>query len=246
MIICCFLSALLCSLDVIEAAITSFQQSVWYDLVEHVNDKRQNSSAIAKFLSLDVSFCGLRRHHCSLSFHLQRQRKTMATSSNRSFYKRELPDSCIAFQSRKGKKIFASALMNNGLKSFYALIQQFSTQTEPAYCGLTTLVLVLNALSVDPKQTWKGPWRWFSEEMLNCCVSLDEVQKSGITLQDFRCLAICQGLTAETTYADENDKTGVAKFRQAVQQACVENIQEISCSEDGIHSALVVSYSRKV
>lgn len=34
-------------------------------------------------------------------------------------------------------------------------------QDEPAYCGLATLAMVLNSLSIDPRRPWKGPWRWF-------------------------------------------------------------------------------------
>lgn len=41
-----------------------------------------------------------------------------------SFYKRALPETCIAFASRKGKQIFSSAMANSGLKSFFPLIQQ--------------------------------------------------------------------------------------------------------------------------
>ncbi|KAL3892690.1 MAG: hypothetical protein SGPRY_014882, partial [Prymnesium sp.] len=46
---------------------------------------------------------------------------------------------------------------------------------EPAYCGLGTLVNVLNALEVDPGIKSIGSWRWYSEEMLDCCVDLEEV-----------------------------------------------------------------------
>ena len=53
------------------------------------------------------------------------------------------------------------------------------TQSEPAYCGFSTLVMTLNALSVDPRLTWKGPWRWYEESMLNCCVDLEQVSKRG-------------------------------------------------------------------
>lgn len=73
-----------------------------------------------------------------------------------SFYRRQLPDTCIALSSKKGKELFSSSLLNNGLKSFFLLIEQFTTQSEPAYCGISTLVMILNALSVDPRQTWKG------------------------------------------------------------------------------------------
>lgn len=34
-------------------------------------------------------------------------------------------------------------------------------QDEPAYCGLSSLAMTLNTLSIDPRRTWKGPWRWW-------------------------------------------------------------------------------------
>ena len=46
------------------------------------------------------------------------------------------------------------------MNCYFPLAAQFRTQEEPAYCGLSTLVMVLNALEVDPGRIWKGPWRW--------------------------------------------------------------------------------------
>jgi hypothetical protein len=46
------------------------------------------------------------------------------TKPQQTFYQRPLPASCTALSSKKGKGIFASALSSNGLKSFFALIQQ--------------------------------------------------------------------------------------------------------------------------
>eukprot|EP00529_Nitzschia_sp_RCC80_P025151 CAMPEP_0113465038 /NCGR_PEP_ID=MMETSP0014_2-20120614/13522_1 /TAXON_ID=2857 /ORGANISM="Nitzschia sp." /LENGTH=542 /DNA_ID=CAMNT_0000357161 /DNA_START=193 /DNA_END=1818 /DNA_ORIENTATION=- /assembly_acc=CAM_ASM_000159 len=167
-----------------------------------------------------------------------------------SFYQRKLPEStCVGFASAKGKKIFQSALQHDGLKSFYHLIQQYHTQTEPAFCGVSTLVMVLNTLSVDPHQHWKGPWRWYEEKMLNCCIDLETIKKTGITLRDFQCLALCQGLSVDLEYVydddDEEDKdeedvdddasdptaspdtsdtpsSGLERFRRAVRNTCVE------------------------
>ena len=55
---------------------------------------------------------------------------------------------------------------------YFGLAAQFRTQDEPAFCGLSTLVMVLNTLQVDPKKVWKGVWRWYHENMLDCCVPL--------------------------------------------------------------------------
>lgn len=59
-------------------------------------------------------------------------------------------------------------------------------QDEPAYCGLATLSMVLNALSIDPGRQWRGPWRWFSEAQLDCCIPLEVVKTQGITLMQVR------------------------------------------------------------
>lgn len=79
---------------------------------------------------------------------------------------------------------------------------QFHTQNEPAYCGLGTLTMVLNAFSIDPGRTWKGVWRWYSEELLDCCIPLDLVKKKGITMDQFICLSRCNGLSVQVFYGE--------------------------------------------
>ena len=91
----------------------------------------------------------------------------------KTFYKREIPDCLTAFSSEEGKKIFSKSLQEGHMECFFPLIEQFHTQEEPAYCGLGTLVVILNALHLDPKTTWKGPWRWISDSQLNCCKPLE-------------------------------------------------------------------------
>lgn len=106
-----------------------------------------------------------------------------------------------------------------------------------------SVVLVLNALAVDPGQHWKGPWRWYEEKMLNCCVDLEEIKQAGITLRDFQCLAYCQGLSVDLQYCDET--SSLEKFRAAVERSCLENPLDEG-GEPNILECLVVSYSRKV
>ena len=80
--------------------------------------------------------------------------------SAQGFYRRSLPDSAIAFSSVEGRQIFREALALGGMEGYFALAEQFHTQAEPAFCGLGSLVVVLNALSIDPGRIWKGVWRW--------------------------------------------------------------------------------------
>jgi glutathione gamma-glutamylcysteinyltransferase len=42
------------------------------------------------------------------------------------------------------------------MEGFYRLISYFQTQSEPAYCGLASLSMALNALAIDPGRKWKG------------------------------------------------------------------------------------------
>eukprot|EP00466_Bigelowiella_natans_P005844 jgi/Bigna1/78911/fgenesh1_pg.58_\ len=98
----------------------------------------------------------------------------------RSFYKRELPSSCIRFGSSTGIQMFQEALVEGTASSYFPLAEQFRTQDEPAFCGLSTLTMVLNSLAIDPGRIWKGGWRWFSEEMLDCCESLEKIRKKRV------------------------------------------------------------------
>ena len=98
------------------------------------------------------------------------------------FYRRSLPDTCVAFSSKLGRKYFESAMRHRGLKSYFHLMEQYTTQSEPAFCGISTLVIALNALAVDPRQIWKGSWRWYEESMLNCCIDLEQAKETGITM----------------------------------------------------------------
>ena len=97
--------------------------------------------------------------------------------------------------------------------------------------------MVLNALRIDPGRVWKGPWRWYSEAMLACCVPLPEVASSGISLDAFASLARCNGAAATLVRCSSSPGDGLgslASFRAAVRAACA--------TPSG--SFLVASYSR--
>jgi hypothetical protein len=56
-----------------------------------------------------------------------------------SFYRRPLPKHLISFSSPEGKAIFRQALEDGGLESYWALAEQFHTQSEPA-CTLQLVI----------------------------------------------------------------------------------------------------------
>ena len=110
------------------------------------------------------------------------------------------------------------------------IAEAFRTQDEPAFCGLGTLVTVLNALEVDPGSIWKGSWRWYAETMLECCVDLEEVKANGIAWAEWLCIARCQGLQVDARRAEDST---IEDFRAAVRLACESNV-----------SVLCVAYGR--
>ena len=143
-----------------------------------------------------------------------------------SFFMRPLPPSCIPFSSAEGRKLLAESLPS--CPAYFSLIEQFHTQNEPAFCGLSTLVMVLNALRIDPGRQWKGPWRWFYEGMLDCCVPLEVVKERGMSLDEFVCLAACNGASpvlyrpALHGGGDEESSTPCDEetFRRIIRESC--------------------------
>lgn len=147
-------------------------------------------------------------------------------------YRRVLPSPpAIEFASSEGKLLFAEALANGNMEGFFKLISYYQTQSEPAYCGLATLAMVLNALGIDPGRKWKGPWRWFDDSMLDCCEPLEKVKVNGISFGKVACLAHCNGAKVDELRTNE---TTMENFRNYV----------ISCtSSEDCH--MIVSYNRK-
>lgn len=130
-------------------------------------------------------------------------------------YRRPLPSDAIAFSSSEGRTLFGEALNAGGLNGYFRLAEQFHTQSDPAFCGLGSLVVALNALGIDPGRLWKGPWRWFAEDLLDCCVPLPEVRRRGLDLNELGCLARCNGAEVELVYAERSDAHA---FRRAVER----------------------------
>jgi glutathione gamma-glutamylcysteinyltransferase len=146
-------------------------------------------------------------------------------------YRRPLPSDAIAFSSPDGRQVFAEALAAGGLDGYFPLAEQFHTQSDPAFCGLGSLVVALNALGIDPGRLWKGPWRWFAEELLDCCVPLSQVRERGLDVEELACLARCNGAAVELHRADA---TNLDAFRTALRLA--------ACGG----AVLVASYDRSV
>jgi glutathione gamma-glutamylcysteinyltransferase len=107
--------------------------------------------------------------------------------------------------------------------------------------------LNFDAAQVDPQRVWKTPWRWYAEELLECCSPLMAVKQKGITLIDFACLARCNGCDCVTSYAE----TGTEEEYQRLKAAVISVCHAASAPSEPADRAwlpkrhLIVSYSRK-
>ncbi|KAL9257804.1 Glutathione gamma-glutamylcysteinyltransferase 1-like protein [Drosera capensis] len=146
-------------------------------------------------------------------------------------YRRVLPSPpAIEFASPGGKLLFKEALEKGHMDGFFKLVSYYQTQSEPAYCGLASLSVVLNALAIDPGRKWKGPWRWFDDSMLDCCEPIEKIKVNGISFNKLVCLAHCNGAQVEAFHANEST---IDNFRDSV----------VSCATSEDHH-LIVSYHR--
>jgi len=147
-------------------------------------------------------------------------------------FRRPLPAPSVELSSMRGTILFSEALQDGTARCFFRLMEQLHTQNEPEYCGLATLVTVLNALNIDPHRRWKGNWRFYSEEILECCEPLSKVKEDGINFDKLAGLARCNGLQVDAVRATE---TTLESFRKVV----------IEASQSETFS-LALAYSRKV
>lgn len=172
-------------------------------------------------------------------------------ASTKSFYGRKLPENLIDYRSNESKARLVRCITNGTAVPFLALSSCFNTQAEPAYCGLTTLAIILNALRIDPQRLWKTPWRWFTEDLLDCCRPLELVKKSGITLEEFQCLATCNGANCKII-RPKDDEADFQEFKRAVSCACTggrdkctDKDQDVDVDHENPSTFIGISYDRK-
>lgn len=129
----------------------------------------------------------------------------------------------VWFSSQEGRQLFSRSMQNAQAESYFPLTEQFLTQSAPPNCGPATLAMVLNSLRIDPGRVWKNPWRWFTEETLTSCHSI-ESNEVGTTMHKFALIAECNGATAQTFFAD---KATIKLFRSIVRRVTASHTQRL-------------------
>ena len=152
-------------------------------------------------------------------------------ADSETFYGRSLPGNLIDYRSSESKTRLCRSLREGSAVPYLSLSSCFNTQAEPAYCGLSTLAIILNSLRIDPQRIWKTIWRWYSEDLLNCCRTLDHVKQSGVTLEEFVCLAECNGASASLMRPCDTQKD-FEEFVQTLKRVCTGGREKVNLTED--------------
>ena len=127
----------------------------------------------------------------------------------------------IEFSSRKSEKLLEQSMNSNSLK----LLSHFVTQTTTTYCGVASLVMVLNSSGLkaplDTKHSTPEkpatptqpavpaqPFYYFNQDdffndQVMKIITPDVVLKKGITLDQLNEIALAYGLTSKAYHADQ-------------------------------------------
>jgi hypothetical protein len=134
-----------------------------------------------------------------------------------------LPNSLIAFNSEQGEALFLSS---RAREDFWNLSSQFVTQVNQAYCGVASMVMVLNSLGIPaPVAPQYEPYHVFTQEnffdnpAVRQVIMPDVVARQGLTLDELGQLLESYQVQATVHHAGD---TSIDDFRRLA----IENLNQ--------------------
>jgi glutathione-S-conjugate glycine hydrolase len=127
-----------------------------------------------------------------------------------------LPDTLIDLRSHQGEQILRES---DALEAFVPLMANFVTQKNQAFCGVASIVMVLNALQLPaPAVPEYDPYHTFTQdnflgERTDLIVRQETIARQGMTLDQLGALLATQPITVETRHAAD---TTLDAFRSTV------------------------------
>lgn len=126
-----------------------------------------------------------------------------------------LPQNLVDLQTQKGQQYF---LESQARAAFWPLASEFVTQKNGAFCGVATLVMVLNSLEIPaPDVAQVGPYKAFNQDNVfsaatEAVVAQSSILRRGMTLDELRGLFDAYGVEARAVHASQSS---LAEFRKA-------------------------------
>lgn len=129
-----------------------------------------------------------------------------------------LPENLVGATSDAGEALFVDA---DAREAFFPLASNFVTQKNQAFCGVASMVMVLNAMQLPaPAAPEYEPYKTFTQDNLldarsEPIIPVELIKKQGMTLDQLGGVLALQPLNVEVHHAADSS---VDKFRQTVRE----------------------------
>jgi len=165
----------------------------------------------------------------------------------------KLPDNLTGFSSDAGENYFVES---DAREAYFPLASNFLTQQTQSYCGVASIVMVLNALNVPaPSVPAYEPYRTFTQDNVldartDLVLARDVLAKQGMTLDQIGGILATQPVKAEVHHAadssvDEFRKLASSYLGQPNHFVIVNYLRKAIGQEKGGHISPLAAYDGK-
>ena len=163
-------------------------------------------------------------------------------------------ENLISFNTDEGKNLL---FKSKSMEDYFPLTMQFVTQDNRAYCGVASIVMVLNSLDIPAPESPKyKPYRLFTQDnFFNNqeavkVISPDVVSRQGMTLQELGSLlksyqVKTQVYHAGNTSLEEFRKLAVDNLRQSDNFIIVNYLRKAIGQNRGGHISPLAAYNQE-
>jgi hypothetical protein len=164
-----------------------------------------------------------------------------------------LPDNLVGFSSDAGETYFAES---DAREAYFPLANNFLTQKTQAYCGVASIVMVLNALNLPaPPVPEYEPYRTFTQDNVltpqtDAVLSRDVLARQGMTLDQIGGILATQPVKVEVHHAadssvDEFRKLARSYLAEPRHFVLVNYLRKAIGQESGGHISPLAAYDGK-
>ncbi|MGH1395662.1 MAG: phytochelatin synthase family protein [Trichormus sp.] len=176
------------------------------------------------------------------------------SSSNALSQTLQLSSNLISFNSEQGKNLL---LTSRAREDFFPLSMQFITQNNQAYCGVASIVMVLNSLEIPaPTAPEYSPYRvftqenFFSNEKTKAVITPEKVARQGMTLAELGQLIASYSVDVKVYHAantslDEFRTLAAKNLRQPGNFVIVNYLRKEINQERGGHISPLAAYNEQ-
>ena len=163
-------------------------------------------------------------------------------------------DNLVEFNTDEGKNLL---LKSKSTEDFFPLTMQFVTQDNQAYCGVASIVMVLNSLGVPaPESPQYKPYRVFTQENFFSnkaavkVISPDTVSRQGMTLQELGKLLESYQVKTQVYHAGNTSLEGFRKLatdnlRQSDNFIIINYLRKAIGQKTGGHISPLAAYNKE-